>query len=1000
MDLKDLFSRNRKSSSNCVRWSADSGGVNLIFDDQIFKNIETIATEDHYLGLQYIHLKMLQEKGFANRNSNGYSIDSLSFCQLDDVFYSLFDLPEAFTGRFNISVAGNTGKSSFCIDSSVTLADGFQIKNPQLRGPLLKTANDEYFRLTQAEYHALNALKRHQMLDANERTEYENNWLVFQLQTAKQAGMDIDLAHFKNLDFVSPDSIGLTVTELANGDLELVPSFGSSEERNEVIRRLGQFDSTQDSLIFRVGQKMVLLDQSRLEAANEILSNTRIPKDQVKTFFESPSAYLNSAMIDLDTGFSLRVHGAERFTHRYFGDVEKAGIDWFSQIEKLIEPAANLVSSIQSEDDLSEVEELIQNAQRNGADTVEFDERCFETPTQEETEDIVTNAVARIKNNDFDRSDDSSEDEAEEVLEQAVVAIDSNDETIDFANDTRVTGLQITNELFEDANLKRTPFPHQKEGIQWFLSHLTAMSVAKKPSGALLADDMGLGKTYMTLVAAGEWYRRCQQSSTDEKPILIVAPLSLLENWQAEVAETFHKSPFEDIVILQANADLKKFRISGAKSELKQSFKDQDIIQDADEIRYSLKIGKHFGIDRLDKPRRLVLTTYQTLRDYQFSLSRVDWCIAAFDEAQNLKNPNSLASRAAKGLKADFKLLATGTPVENSLKDFWSLLDTAVPGLLGSWRDFRADYISPILKADEDDKLTEKVASGQRLRAAVGDYMLRRTKATHLTGLPKKSVFSGDHTSSLDQYMPQLSAAMSGVQLQEYDEILERVRTADKAERRKLTLASLQALRLVSIHHDLEGFQSLANNTKQVYKRALVSSKFEAMLDILKAIKKRDEKVIIFATSRMVQATVSVIISSVFKMIPDVINGDTDAVGSKSDSRTRKGIIDQFQNAPGFNIIIMSPVAAGVGLTVTGANNVIHLERHWNPAKEMQATDRVYRIGQKRDVNIYIPMAIHPGRTSFDLHLNSLLSNKIDLSEAVVADGDISREDLEVGIFN
>ncbi|MFB2351132.1 SNF2-related protein, partial [Priestia megaterium] len=91
----------------------------------------------------------------------------------------------------------------------------------------------------------------------------------------------------------------------------------------------------------------------------------------------------------------------------------------------------------------------------------------------------------------------------------------------------------------------------------------------------------------------------------------------------------------------------------------------------------------------LDMDRRLVLTTYQTLRDYQFSMCVIDWGVVVFDEAQNIKNPNTLQTRAAKGLKADFKLLATGTPVENSLGDFWCLMDTAQPGLLGSWQNLR-----------------------------------------------------------------------------------------------------------------------------------------------------------------------------------------------------------------------------------------------------------------------------------------------------------------------
>jgi hypothetical protein len=167
------------------------------------------------------------------------------------------------------------------------------------------------------------------------------------------------------------------------------------------------------------------------------------------------------------------------------------------------------------------------------------------------------------------------------------------------------------------------------------------------------------------------------------------------------------------------------------------------------------------------------------------------------------------------------------------------------------------------------------------------------------------------------------------------------------------------------------------------------------LLFILREIEKRGEKVIIFATTKAVQAYACALVTSIFAIPVSIVNGDTRAVPSKSDSRTRKVIIDDFQAAAGFGVIIMSPVAAGVGLTIIEANNVVHLERHWNPAKEAQATDRVYRIGQKRDVNVYLPMALHPTTKSFDLKLDGLLVRKIDLSDAVVAPSIVDSSDLE-----
>ena len=139
-------------------------------------------------------------------------------------------------------------------------------------------------------------------------------------------------------------------------------------------------------------------------------------------------------------------------------------------------------------------------------------------------------------------------------------------------------------------------------------------------------------------------------------------------------------------------------------------------------------------------------------------------------------------------------------------------------------------------------------------------------------------------------------------------------------------------------------------------------------------------------------------LAQIFKLYTvSVINGETKAVSTKKDgSETRKSLIKEFESKPGFGIIIMSPLAAGVGITVTGANNVIHLERHWNPAKEAQASDRVYRIGQKKDVNIYIPILEHPEKISFDRNLDQLLQHKIDLKDAVVTPGDIKAEDFDM----
>jgi hypothetical protein len=166
----------------------------------------------------------------------------------------------------------------------------------------------------------------------------------------------------------------------------------------------------------------------------------------------------------------------------------------------------------------------------------------------------------------------------------------------------------------------------------------------------------------------------------------------------------------------------------------------------------------------------------------------------------------------------------------------------------------------------------------------------------------------------------------------------------------------------------------------------------EILLEILNDIKNKNEKVIIFLINKKIQVFLKLFLSKEFNLEIDIINGDTKAVSKNKNLLTRKKMIDNFESSKNFNIIIMSPVAAGTGLTIVGANHVIHFERHWNPAKESQATDRVYRIGQKKDVFVYLPILEHPNIESFDVKLSRLLNNKIDIKDAIITPTDIIKD--------
>lgn len=967
--------KNTKSKKS-FQINADSSGLNFFVSKHDFKNLQE-ADGDDYLLYQFIHLQMLLEQGQASSLPNGFSISTEHAIRLGEEFRALFKLDKRFEGKFSISIAGETFSSSFSLKIIPTRADGREIPNFKLKGGTLQITPEESYLLDEPTWSAFMAVQEHTALPPDQRTEHVNLATIQILQHAKEHGATIDLAHFNDFPIDKATAVHVAAEVAEDGSLRLAPTFNTGHSAQEIASRLGQIRDASNVASLRIGKSIVVLNEQQLRGVREIIENHTIPKHQVREFLKSPQAFLDASLVDLDTGFSLRVRGAVKFVHIPIGATDSKGVDWFN-LNNLVAPPEILKGVIKSNEDLEQFRKSLETAQGQGADIIFFDGRNIDISDAPEIERVLQ----EISDEGFTSPEDVEAgvpDEPEAETERATIEVEQL---------TACDVLSMAQNSWHSGELDlsvspRTPFSYQEHGIRWALGLAKASQHPQgndRIQGALLADDMGLGKTFMTLMTIAQYGQWQKETGKTVKPTLIVAPLSLIETWEAEVEKSFHVSPFRDQVVLLGARDLSKFKLEGAKRETLQSFDQSDVLSE-DAIRFALKAGKEFGLHRLDMPGRLVLCTYQTLRDYQFSLSRIDWGIVAFDEAQNIKNPNTLQTRAAKALKADFKLLATGTPVENSLTDFWCLMDTAQPGLLGTWTTFRDAYISPINQAAEDEQDQVRLEIGKKLRDDVGPFMLRRLKSEELDGLPKKRIFTGVMIENKDdwQFDPLLSSTMQGKQLSSYNNTLKDfyvLKEAGQAASKALT--ALAQLRAISLH------PALTSGDNNPVQDPHESAKITCLFNTLQSVKNRNEKVIIFAITKKLQSMLKIWIQKHFGIDAGIINGDTKAVSSSSGAETRKGLIEKFEAKEGFNVIIMSPVAAGVGLTVVGANNVIHLERHWNPAKEAQATDRVYRIGATRDVNIYIPALHHPQHTSFDVLLNKLLMNKVAVSDAVV----------------
>jgi len=492
---------------------------------------------------------------------------------------------------------------------------------------------------------------------------------------------------------------------------------------------------------------------------------------------------------------------------------------------------------------------------------------------------------------------------------------------------------------------------HQVEGLAWL------QSASSAGAGAILADDMGLGKTLqcLTFLAA----RREARRSDGARPSLIVAPTALIENWKTEIDRHFEAGSFGQIGEVVGRS-LKYMKVDvGAHG------RDIDLGRATLDAALLAELG-------------IVLTTYETLRDYHMSFARVPFDVVVFDEAQKTKNPTSQLTRAAKTLNARFKLALTGTPVENRLHDVWSITDVIWSGRLGSSREFARKYETD--PSEGAGALRKELMEGSPKSPPL---ILRRMKSSQLSDFPSKNF----------EVYP---VAMPLEQASAYADCVRDALATGSEPRPGRMLEILQRLRSISLHpFDPQGASSPKAYVQQ-------SARLIGLMRILEGIRAKGEKALIFVEHLAMQEFVARYVAEHFGLagaLPRIHGG---VPGSQ-----RQSIVDRFQNKqPGFDALVLSPKAGGVGLNITAANHVIHLSRWWNPAVEDQATDRAYRIGQTKDVVVHIPQSIHPDLaiqdSSFDLRLDALLGRKRQLSQTLLIplDDTSLAAELYNGIFN
>jgi SNF2 family DNA or RNA helicase len=441
--------------------------------------------------------------------------------------------------------------------------------------------------------------------------------------------------------------------------------------------------------------------------------------------------------------------------------------------------------------------------------------------------------------------------------------------------------------------------------------------------GACLADDMGLGKTIQTIAML---LREQEEQGSLPGPVLLICPTSVVANWDKEVQRF---APSLTTLLHQGGDRLR----------------DKAFCQRA-------------------KKTDMVLTSYAIARRDAETFKKLDWFGLVLDEAQNIKNPQAQQTRAIRQFPAQFRLALTGTPVENRLSELWSIMHFLNPGFLGSRQGFRANFGLPIERYGNEQATV-------RLRKMVSPFILRRVKTdpTVIQDLPDKQEMKVYCNLSEEQATLYESVVQSALQ---------EVAEADSIHRKGLVLGMLMKLKQICNHPAQFLHQIGEGRPLDVDKETSRSGKLARLSEMLEEAVTVGDRVLIFTQFAEMGHLLK-------KHLQERLGVATMFLYGGSPAKKRAAMIERFQEEPnGPPIFILSLKAGGTGLNLTQANHVFHFDRWWNPAVEDQATDRAFRIGQKRNVQVHKFVC---GGTMEEM-IDDMIEGKKALAQSIVGGGE------------
>ena len=909
-------------------------------------------------------LNSLLEEEKANSDGDLVNVPHCEIAALSGSDAAALGLPPDIPLRLDIRSDGDLANPNFRLQTRWIKRDGLPLNDDVARTGSIVNVRQRSFRIHEPIYSVIERIESFNANPPADRDERMLRWGEIRSllgETPEEISSDY---YLRDTRVFSAGRFTLRIDPYGGSDVAVSPVLmgqdihssdllgdSTSEnsrpvlpERFQVVfgNRFEQFQDARTAYALDDGT-YVVIDPACRDALSIVRRVMRGTAEDRQNFCRNPRAVLARELGETVTedvleqlfveteAFSNRVREIGLWQKKVLPWVQRTGESWLPPEQLGLLIGGDRVEL--DKDQLKQLEESISTRLANGGGDVDIQGRPV--PATEELLQAVRTLIHEVEKEPTTNEPSTEKNNTD----RNVLLIQDNLDNVDYQVSQR-PHRSISQEI--PALLKTSLKDHQVEGLRWMQSHWMEGS-----PGALLADDMGLGKT-LEVLAFIAWIREEMAAGmTPRKPVLIVAPVGLLRNWEAE-HDTHILPPGLGEILPAYGAglrNLKKLHLGELNSG--QSVLDRDAMQRADWI----------------------LTSYETLRDYQISFGLVPFSVVVFDEAQKIKTPGTLMTEAAKAVNAEFTITMTGTPVENRLADLWCIADTAQPGVLGDLKSFSQKYERDVSR-ESLQALKDKIwHSGSSQRPGL---MIRRMKEDCLSSLPQK-------------HLHPIRKEMAAIQADAYSKTVLQAHQASGS----FILQALHHLRSVSLHPFINQAAQLQSDDEYIRSSARLS----AAIEVLDQIHDKGEKALIFLESLDMQDAreLPLVLRNRYQLptLPLVINGTVVAP-------ERQKRVDLFQKRVGFDVMILSPRAGGVGLTLTAANHVIHLSRWWNPAVEDQCTDRVYRIGQKKDVHVYFPIAIHPQFQdhSFDLKLHALIERKRELSRSLLIPPNMSPDDV------